>query len=179
VLVSDFYAVYTSDEGRHQYCWAHLLRDIDELVGQHPGDGTVRGWGDGVHALYQRATAGPPDPDPRIRRQQRQGYEAELGALCAPYLGVADAPQRGLCERITKHVVELFVFVEDPTVPATNNAAERSLRHLVTTRKISGGTRSAAGTATTMTLATLFGTWRLRGLNPLDECRALLAAPQL
>ena len=70
---------------------------------------------------------------------------------------------------------ELFVFVEDPAVPATNNAAERSLRHLVTTRKISGGTRSAAGTATKMTLATLFGTWRLQGRDPLAACRALLA----
>ncbi|MGH7961457.1 MAG: IS66 family transposase, partial [Candidatus Binatia bacterium] len=79
----------------------------------------------------------------------------------------------------TTHLAELFVFVEHPAVPATNNAAERSLRHRVTTRKISGGTRSPAGTATKMTLATLFGTWRLQGLDPLEECRALLAAPQL
>ena len=92
---------------------------------------------------------------------------------------LADAPQRVLCERITKHLRELFVFVEDPAVPATNNAAERSLRHLVTARTISGGTRSPAGTATKMTLASLFGTWRLQGLDPLAECRALLANPQL
>ena len=64
-------------------------------------------------------------------------------------------------------------------MPPTNNAAERSLRHLVTARKISGGTRSAAGTATKMTLATLFGTWRLQGLDSLVQCRALLASPQL
>lgn len=176
-LVSDFYAVYTGYEGRHQYCWAHLLRDVAEVAGQHP-DAAVRGWADAVHALYRRATAFR-HPDPARRRQQRQGYEAELGALCAPYLGVETAPQRVLCERITKHLAELFVFVEHPEVPATNNAAERSLRHLVTTRKISGGTRSPAGTATKMTLATLFGTWRLQGLNPWAECRALLANPQL
>ena len=64
-------------------------------------------------------------------------------------------------------------------MPSTNNAAERSLRHLVTCRKISGGTRSAAGTATKMTLATLFGTWRVQGLNPLAQCRHLLASPQV
>jgi transposase len=73
----------------------------------------------------------------------------------------------------------LFVFVEDPAVPPTNNAAERRLRHLVTSRKISGGTRSPAGTATKMILATLFGTWRLQGRNPLEECATLLASPQL
>jgi hypothetical protein len=178
VLVSDFYAAYTTYAGRHQYCWAHLLRDVDELVAQHPADASVRGWADGVHALYQRAQTDPVAA-PGARRQARHRYEAQLGALCAPYLGVVEAPQRVLAERMTKHLSELFVFVEEPTVPATNNAAERSLRHLVTSRKISGGTRSPAGTVTKMTLASLFGTWRLQGLDPLAECRALLANPQL
>src|SRR5215210_1595694 len=178
VLVSDFYAAYTTYDGRHQYCWAHLLGDVADLVAQHREQPAVRGWADGVHAVYQRAAAHVA-PNPAARRRARQDYETELGTLCAPYLGVTDAPQRGLCERITKHLHELFVFVEDPTVPPTNNAAERSLRHLVTCRKISGGTRSPAGTATTMALATLFGTWRAQGRNPRDECRRLLAAPQV
>jgi transposase len=138
----------------------------------------VIGWADGVHALYARArtlTAATPAE----RRRARQDLEAALPALCAPYLGVAEAPQRGLCQRITKHLSALFVFVEDPAVPATNNAAERSLRHLVTARKISGGTRSAAGTATKMRLATLFGTWRAQGLDPLLQGRPLLAESQI
>jgi transposase len=179
VLVSDFYAAYTPYAGRHQYCWAHLLRDVDELVAQHRQAAGVVGWADGVHAVYQRATAAPPAADAATRRRARQGCETVLGTLCAPYVGVAAAPQRVLCERITTHLAELFVFVEDPTVPSTNNAAERSLRHLVTARKISGGTRSPAGTATRMTLATLFGTWRLQGLDPLAACRALLAQSQV
>jgi len=181
VLVSDFSAVYTSYEGRHQFCWAHLLRDVDELVGQHPDDAVLRGWADAIHALYQRAKtdAAAPARDPVVRRQQRHGYEVELGALCAPFVGDDTAPQRVLAERMIKHLGALFVFVEEPAVPPTNNAAERSLRHLVTTRKISGGTRSPAGTATKMTLATLFGTWRLQGLNPLDQCRALLTQSQV
>lgn len=179
VVISDFYAAYTSYEGRHQYCWAHLLRDVDALVEAHRDDTVVRGWADGVHALYQRATVAATLPAAAARRRERQAGEAALAALCAPYVGVAEAPQRVLCERIGKHLHELFVFVEDPAVPATNNAAERSLRHLVTSRKISGGTRSPAGSATKMTLATLFGTWRLQRLDPLTECRALLANPQL
>src|SRR5215213_5047519 len=178
VLVSDFYAAYTGYEGRHQYCWAHLLRDVDELVAQHPADAAVRGWAASLHALYGRATAFD-HADPTVRRRQRQAYERELGVLCAPFCGREPAPQRVLGERMTKHLSALFVFVEDPAVPATNNAAERSLRHLVTCRKISGGTRSPAGTATKLTLASLFGTWRLQGLEPLAQCRSLLANPQL
>ena len=185
VLVSDFYAASTNDDGRHQYCWAHLLRDVHDLVGQHPRAAGVRGWADAVHTLFVQAQAFASD-NPSTRRQAERAFQIELGALCAPYLAgaatesaAAVPPQRTLCQRIEKHLVDLFVFVEDPAVPPTNNAAERSLRHLVICRKISGGTRSAAGSTTKMRLATLFGTWRAQGLNPFDECRILLANPQV
>ena len=55
----------------------------------------------------------------------------------------------------------------EPEVPADNNSAERSLRHLVISRKVSGGTRSEQGTERKMTLASIFGTWRAQGLNSL------------
>jgi hypothetical protein len=87
------------------------------------------------------------------------------------------AVQGKLCRRIERFIKELFVFVADPAVPPDNNPAERSLRHLVTSRKISGGTRSKQGTDAKMDLASLFGTWRARGLNPFQECRQLLTSP--
>jgi transposase len=177
VLVSDFYVAYTTYEGRHQFCWAHLLRDIHELRVAHAAEAGVVGWATAVHALYERATASCPLPADRER--QRRAYERELLALCQPYLADAAAPQAGLCRRIEQHLTELFVFVADPAVPADNNGAERSLRHLVTARKISGGTRSPEGSATKMALATLFGTWRVQGLNPLHECCRLVAEPQV
>ena len=67
----------------------------------------------------------------------------------------------------------------EPQAPPGNNAAERSLRQLVVSRKISGGTRSHQGTDTKMTLASIFGTWRAQGLNPLTACQQLLTSPQL
>jgi hypothetical protein len=57
---------------------------------------------------------------------------------------------------------------------ADNNRAERLLRPLVVQRKVSGGTRSAAGSATRLGLASLFQTWHARGLNPFQECLSLL-----
>ena len=141
----------------------------------------MRGWADAVHRLFARARA-VADPAPAARRRARQRCEAELSALIAPCLAAAagpEAPQAALRRRMGKHLGELFLFVEDPAVPPTNNAAERGLRHLVTSRKISGGTRSADGTTTTTRLATLFGTWRAQGLNPLEQCRQLLATPQV
>ncbi|MBU2445385.1 MAG: transposase, partial [Bacteroidetes bacterium] len=72
---------------------------------------------------------------------------------------------------------ELFVFVLNKDIPATNNSAERALRHSVIARKISGGTRSAKGSKTKEILSSLFGTWDTKDLNPLKECRELLTNP--
>jgi hypothetical protein len=55
--------------------------------------------------------------------------------------------------------------------------AERSIRPLVIMRKISGGTRSAEGTKTRLTLASLLHTWAARSLNPIIECLAALQNP--
>ena len=100
------------------------------------------------------------------RRTAQLALERRLMALCRPYLDDPSAAQAKLCRRIERHVKELFAFVAEPAAPPDNNAAERSLRPVVVSRKISGGTRSNQGTATKMTLASIFGTWRAQGLNP-------------
>jgi len=176
VLVTDFYAAYDHYDGPHQRCWTHLLRDIHTLKDRHPADAALRAWADQVRAVYDRAcrvTGSEP-----IRRHARRRCDADLLAVCQPFLeaDAATVPQATLCRRIAKYLPELFTFVADPTVPATNNAAERSVRPVVVQRKISGGTRSPSGTTTFMRLATLFGTWRARGLDPLIACERLLAA---
>ena len=89
------------------------------------------------------------------------------------------AVQAKLCRRIERFIKELFVFVAEPDVPADNNPAERSRRHLVISRKVSGGTRSERGTESKMTQASTFGTWRAQDLNPLAACRQLLVSPRL
>jgi len=175
-LVSDFYAAYHHYPGVHQRCWAHLLREIHDLKQAYPADASLADWAAAVLALYREATDfAHPDAGPREAKQH--DLEARLLAVCQPFLADPLAVQAKLCRRIERHLTELFVFIADPTVPSTNNAAERSLRHLVTSRKISGGTQSPLGSSTKMTLASLFGTWRLRGLNPFDQCRLLLQSP--
>jgi len=43
----------------------------------------------------------------------------------------ADLPYATLAKRLRKYLPEFFTFVRDPLVPATNNAAERSLRNAI------------------------------------------------
>ena len=178
VLVSDFYAAYNHYPGLKQRCWAHLLRDIHDLKGLYPEDAGLAQWAEAVHQVYTEAKASVlPRAQPGHRTQLM--LEEKLMVLARPFLKDPLAVQAKLCRRMERFIKELFVFVPDPAVPSDNNAAERSLRHLVTSRKISGGTRSGQGPDSKMTLASLFGTWRARGLNPLLECRRLLASPQI
>ena len=77
--------------------------------------------------------------------------------------------------RVDPKLGELLTFVREPDVPPDNNAAERSLRQLTISRKVSGGSRSADGTATKIALATHFGTWQAQGVNLYIACRQLLS----
>jgi len=178
VLGSDFYAAYNHYPGLKQRCWAHLLRDIHDLTVLYPEDAKLARWAAAIHSLYVEAKA-LVHGEARQRRLAQLRLEGKLLALCRPFLNDPLAVQGKLCRRIERFIKELFVFVAEPAVPSDNNAAERSLRHLVTSRKISGGTRSALGTSSKMALASLFGTWRARGLNPLLQCRQLLISPQV
>ena len=57
--------------------------------------------------------------------------EERLRSLCRPFPSDEGAPQAGLCRRRERFSKEPFVFVSNPDVPPDNNAAERSLGHLV------------------------------------------------
>ena len=177
VLVSDFYAAYHHYDGPKQRCWAHLLRDIHDLRALYPDDVPLGRWADAVHEVYAKAKAFT-HPSEWQRRRSQLALEQRLLALCRPCLDDPSAAQAKLCRRVEQHIKELFVFVAETAVPPDNNAAERSLRHLAVSRKVSGGTRSPQGTETKMTLASVFGTWRAQGRNPLSACRQLLISPQ-
>ena len=180
-VVSDFFGAYNDLERVQQRCWAHLLRDIHDLVAAHPDTRGVSAWAAGVRAIYDHAVAWAAEATaagtrPILRERARDRFQAELVAHCRTQ--PADAPQAVLCARVERYQAELFTFVADPAVPPTNNAAERALRPLVTARKISGGTRSPHGTTTRMVLQSLVATWELRGLDPVAEFLALLRAPR-
>jgi transposase len=175
-LVSDFYTAYNHYAGLKQRCWVHLLRDACELTALWPDDGKLRGWAMAMHALFVEAKAFI-SIDEEGRYVAQLNFEQKLLGLCQPYIDDPQTVPAKLCRRIARHIKEMFVFVANPLVPADNNGAERSLRHLVIIRKISGGTRSPKGTETKMALASLFGTWRAQGLDPLLQCCLLLSSP--
>ena len=178
VVTCDFYGGYTK-LGVLQRCWFHLLKDAKELAELNADRPEVVAWTEALQVLYAEAKAasvacGELPAHSRMRRTQRRRLEKLAAKLAKPYAHDPDAPQRVLAHRIVKHLHELFVFVTDPAVPATNNLAERSLRPAMIARKISGGTRSPKGSATRMGLMSLLGTWAAQGRGQLQGCRELL-----
>jgi len=67
-----------------------------------------------------------------------------------------------------------FTCVLYPEVEPTNNRAERGLRKFVVIEKIIGCLRSEQGKRNMQVMLSVFQTWRLQGLNPYKELRAIV-----
>ena len=165
VLVTDFYAAYNVYAGRHQCCWValkrhwvHLLRHLHELREAQAHEDEVLRWVQGVRAVYDDAqvwlvaTAVWLQANARPSQAARETQYLALLARLQP-LGLAYAQNKGhacqaLAKRLLRHQDELFQFLLIEGLSPNNNLAERSIRPLVVARKISGGSRSQLGTAT-------------------------------
>jgi len=187
VLVTDFYCVYNKILSKHQRCWPHFGRALDELRLHPLMNPQIEEWINAVLNLwsqgrqYRRFCLTKPQFGAGVfdRRRKRRELEATLTKLVEPYWEADkdEYPQATLARRAGIFMNELFTFVEYPAVPDDNNAAERAIRPAVIMRKICGGTRSDEGTQTKAILMSVFATWKVRGLNPIDQCRTMLYAP--
>jgi transposase len=185
VLVSDFYVAYNDYECRKQRCWSHLLRDLHELKEKHQGEQTEDSeavkWAQAVRALYDEAQAFVSAEVKPSQEEREKKYVSlvervhGLGLEHARARRGREHPTTTLGKRVLLHEDELFQFVLVEGLSPNNNLAERSIRPLVVIRKISGGSRSDSGSKTTMALASLLETWRVRGLNPFQEGFQLLS----
>jgi transposase len=176
-LVTDFYAPYGRYNGRHQRCWAHLLRDLEDLVCKNPENEEVRIWVKVIIELYIDSV-GALREDAGISVDERlvfyERVKKRLHDFSLLYASAKKHPLGTLSKRLLRFEDELFEFLRDTDVPATNNEAERTVRPLVIGRKISGGTRSERGSQIRMDLQSLFATWQVRGLAGMATCLRLL-----
>ena len=74
----------------------------------------------------------------------------------------------GPLKEMRDHRADLLRVLERPEVPLHNNAEESDIREFVKRRKISGGTRSAAGRRCRDTFASLKKTCRKLGIRFWD-----------
>jgi transposase len=159
----------------HQFCLAHLIRDVQYVV--DCGDGA---FAPGLKSLLQRACA--------IGRRRSEladatlkTYLADLNRRLDRLLAVTPvhAAGRKLQETIKGMRANLFVFMTNREIEATNNGSERALRPGAVYRKITNGFRSEWGAAFYADLRSVIETARRRGVRAIDAIRLTLQGDPL
>ncbi|MGI6455596.1 MAG: IS66 family transposase [bacterium] len=167
-VVTDFWSAYDTIAGcQRQFCLAHLLRELEKVDVRNRSEE----W-----CAFSRKTRRLFRDTLRLRR--REDFSPETYAsrilklnhrlISLMYEPAQDADVKRLSKRLQKYWDELLVFLDDPTVPPTNNHAEREIRPAVIMRKVIQGNRSDRGARTQMILMTIFRTLKARGCNPAD-----------
>ena len=154
--VSDDAGVYQNRFTQAQKCWAHLLRKAIKLALMYPSESTYQGFLDGLLEIYRAGKRSAADG--RLGDAGRKHRVAELeGRLCElllPYpleTTAAMLPHErdftNLVNELSRLVMaeELFTFVLEPTVEATNNLSERNLRSPAQDRKAGRTNKTAKG----------------------------------
>jgi transposase len=164
VLVVDRYNGYNKAPCKIQYCYAHLLRDVEKLEKDCPDDEEVARFAGTLIPLLAQAMH-LASQDISNEEYDRQAHELKDKIMAvsrspAHHLGV-----RALQDIFTTHEERLFHWMTDRRVPADNNRAERDLRPTVIARKVSFGSSSDAGAETRSVLMSVLHTLNKRRAN--------------
>ncbi|MBD3252906.1 IS66 family transposase [Candidatus Pacearchaeota archaeon] len=139
-----------------QVCWTHLLRNSKDLA-------EFRSEAKYIHKrmkyVYKKAIEGKTSKEKLLHWID----------LIAPRTYTSNEVFKFVKSVCRDHREDLFRFVDNPEIEATNNHAERGLRHPVVMRKISGGSRSNNGADTTAKLLSIMQTMKMQDGNVLDN----------
>jgi hypothetical protein len=147
-LVSDFYAAYGGLDCPKQRCLVHLLRELAKLREELPAP-SVRAFIQPLITLFQDAIQLGKDREQLSRPAFQQARQAIQDRFDDLLLGCQSRHPECLriWKRLFKHCDELFVFLDNPQVPADNNGCERDIRSLAAARS-DGGIHRAEWSAT-------------------------------
>lgn len=161
VLITDRYGVYNKSPCSLQYCYAHLLRLVEDTGAQFADNQEVQCFVATLAPLLAQAM-----------HLRSQDISDTLYYRRAKVLGVkirrvinAGSQHAGIKAiqvifKENKH--RLYHWVKDRTVPPDNNRAERELRPTVIARKVSFGSQSNQGALTRSILMTIIHTAKKR-----------------
>jgi transposase len=173
VLVVDRYNGYNQMPCSIQYCYAHLLREVQDLGKEFPDVGEVSQFVASFAPLLAEAM--------KLRAQELTGarfhqqaldLKIEIKALVhcpAQHPGI-----QKIQDIFRKRASRLYHWTKNSSIPADNNRAERELRPLVIARKVSFGSQSEQGAQTREILMTVLHTLHKRTDNVFDTFKRCL-----
>jgi hypothetical protein len=162
----------------HASCWIHAERPLAKLVPHNEEHrAAIAQVRSQIWELYQDLKAYREQP----REAHRPVLESRFDALVEQRTGYPSI--NGVLKEMRDHKADLLRVLERPEVPLHTNAVESDIREYVKRRKISGGTRSAAGRRCRDTFASLKKTCRKLGVRfweyLQDRVRGLGRLPRL
>lgn len=159
----------------HQVCLSHLLRDV-----QYALDAGDDAFAPGLKHLLKRAV--------RIGRRRATlsdatlvAYHSRLQSALDALLKIEPGTKAGqkLQRIITRFRQNLFVFITNREVSATNNGSEQALRPCVVFRKVTNCFRSGWGADLYANVRSVIETARRRGIGLLHALRLTLLGQPL
>lgn len=143
-----------------QWCWAHLVRDFQNLIDTGPPAPKQLGR-DLLKQTNRLFRHWHRHCDQRLAHTDLKRVLAPVRAeIERPRLRSRHAKTSGTCQELLQHRQWLWTFLGGVDVEPTNNASERALRLAVIWRKLRFGPQSAQGSRLVETL-----------LNVIETCR--------
>jgi hypothetical protein len=167
------------------HCWSHVRREFLEAARFYPREaGAIVNLIDELFRIDRLAGCGPPGDSVQealIRKLRTERSEPVIRAL---EVWGMEIPHRFLPEstiaKAAKYMTGvwpgLIRFLDNPEIPLTSNAVERSLRGVVVGRKNFYGTKSRRGADVAALFYTLFESAKLCGLEPATYVQGAVVA---
>jgi transposase len=175
VWVSDLFSAQKAHPAeRWQVCLAHQLRDCQYAI--DAGDDL---FAPRMKRLLLRAIA--------LNRRRQTLAESTVRQYCSRFRGTLreilnlnpkSSEGQRLLKRYQKIREHLLLFLEDETVPPTNNSSEQALRWSVVFRKVTHGFRSDWGAELFAQVRSLVNTARRQGISAFEAIFRTLTSPQ-
>jgi transposase len=134
------------EDAVHQQCIDHALRRARSLADKQPGAAKIfprRVIELLTEALRLRDRFEVEGADSDRRGRAYEDFTERLNALTFP--SRANAENERFAKHLYNHAASWFMFLLDPTTPATNHRAEQALKTPIVNRKVWGGNRTDAG----------------------------------
>ena len=173
VLIRDDYAAYKKLNLPQQSCWSHLLRNSREKAERENSSQEMRDlhvalktmFGELSEIIQQKMSA-------KKRKETHHLYKEKIQTIIDTEYISKDVKE--IQTRITNQNTNLITALLYLGVPLTNNEAERNIRKMVVTRKISGGSRSDNGAATHAVNMSIIQTLALKKESLVSELQKIL-----
>lgn len=165
VRITDGYSAYANLPGKHQLCWAHLIRKGRELANLSSLTKKKRQHCEQFYShlcvIYQTMEECRGQPFNLHQRQKRaEQLITQVHQHCQPH-PLDPHKLTNLKAHMLDYQQALFTCLTHEGIPSDNNRAERDLRPLVIKRKKSFGSKTEQGAkALEVVLSVIWSTWR-------------------